>query len=211
MKRKIISTILIIAGLLVLSYPKASEIYNNRQQKRIMKQWQESLAIIDDGYKEVPKEDSTEEESDISEENGNKKMEEYIKNNMDGILKIDKINLELPILKGATEKNMNISVASMDHTGKAGDFGNYVIAGHRNYTYGRNFNRLDEVEVGDIVEVDNGKNQYKYIVEEKLYVKPEETWVLNSNKKNKEITLITCHPMVNATHRLIIKGKIKDY
>ena len=105
---------------------------------------------------------------------------------------------------------MNISVASMDHTGKAGEFGNYVIAGHRNYTYGRNFNRLDEVEVGDTIEVDTGKEQYKYIVEEKLYVKPQETWVLNDNKKSREITLITCHPMVNATHRLIIKGKIKD-
>lgn len=165
-----------------------------------MMEWQESLAIIDNGHKEP----------DTSEEDGNKKEKEYIENNTDGVLKIDKINLEQPILRGATEKNMNISVASMDHTGKAGEFGNYVIAGHRNYTYGRNFNRLDEVEVGDTIEVDTGKEQYKYIVEEKLYVKPQETWVLNDNKKSREITLITCHPMVNATHRLIIKGKIKD-
>ena len=200
MKRKIISITLIIAGLLVLLYPKISEMYNNREQKRIMMEWQESLAIIDNGHKEP----------DTSEEDGNKKEKEYIENNTDGVLKIDKINLEQPILRGATEKNMNISVASMDHTGKAGELGNYVIAGHRNYTYGRNFNRLDEVEVGDTIEVDTGKEQYKYIVEEKLYVKPQETWVLNDNKKSREITLITCHPMVNATHRLIIKGKIKD-
>ena len=45
---------------------------------------------------------------------------------------------------------------------------------------------------------------------EKLYVKPEEVWVLNGNKTDKEVTLITCHPQVNPTHRLIIKGKIID-
>lgn len=130
--------------------------------------------------------------------------------NMEGVLHIDKINLKLPILKDATVKNLKISIASIANTGKPGAIGNYAIAGHRNLTYGKNFNRLDEVQLGDIMQVETGNKQFEYIVEDKQYVLPTDVSVLKSNGKDKEITLITCHPMDNPTHRLIIKGKIVE-
>ncbi len=233
MKRKIISSIIIFIGLVVAAYPKISELYSDYQQEKFIKEWQQSLQLIDSGeteninqetnlpaepnYDEISEEEKKkmeladrEEKRKREEDRAAKEKEEYIQKHMEGMLKIDKIKLNQPILKGATEKNLNVSVASIDNTGKAGEVGNYAIAGHRNRTFGRNFNRLEEVEVGDSVVVDSGDNQYKYTVTEKLYVKPEEVWVLYSNKKDKEITLITCHPMKNPTHRLIIKGKIID-
>ncbi|MZQ83432.1 sortase, partial [Paenibacillus sp. 5J-6] len=127
--------------------------------------------------------------------------------NVEGVLRIDKINLKLPILTDATVKNLKVSVASIVNTGKPGEVGNYAIAGHRNLTYGKNFNRLDEVDLGDIIQVETGSKQFKYIVEDKQYVLPTDISVLKSNGKEKEITLITCDPMDNPTHRLIIKGK----
>lgn len=36
------------------------------------------------------------------------------------MLKIEKINLNLPILKGAIERNLKISVATIEHTGSEG-------------------------------------------------------------------------------------------
>ncbi|WP_313636591.1 class D sortase, partial [Paenibacillus sp.] len=128
----------------------------------------------------------------------------------EGILTIGNIDLTLPILHGATQENMKKTVASIVNTGKAGEVGNYAVAGHRSRTYGRNFNRLDELTLGDHIEVDNGKEQFEYTVTEKLYVKPDEVWVLEPNGKDKEITLVTCDPIVNPTHRLIIKGKIVE-
>ncbi|GAA0730923.1 hypothetical protein GCM10008905_32760 [Clostridium malenominatum] len=228
MKRKIISTIIIVIGVFVIAYPKMTEAYVDYKQQKLIREWNESLSIIDEGsinYQDdneiiLIEEQNTETVEDNKEneaykeaeekkkENERKLREEYIKKNMEGMLIIKKINLNLPILKGAIEENLKISVASIEHTGKAGQEGNYAIAGHRSHTYGRNFNRLDEVEIGDIIEIDKGESQYKYVVVEKLYVKPEETWVLNSNKKNKEITLVTCHPMIKPTQRLIIKGNI---
>ncbi|MDD9272050.1 sortase [Paenibacillus sp. GCM10023248] len=130
--------------------------------------------------------------------------------NVEGVLKIEKINLKLPILTDATVKNLKVSVASIANTGKPGEVGNYAIAGHRNLTYGKNFNRLDEVEAGDVIEVETGSKQFVYIVEEKQYVLPTDISVLKGNGTDKEITLITCHPMDNPTHRLIIKGKIVE-
>lgn len=130
--------------------------------------------------------------------------------NMEGVLSIDKIDLQLPILTGATMDNMKISVASIANTGKAGAIGNYAIAGHRNLTYGKNFNRLDEVVLGDLIEVDTGSSKFVYKVEEKLYVLPTDVWVLQSKGSNREITLITCDPMIDPTHRLIVKGEIVE-
>ncbi|WP_236292791.1 class D sortase [Paenibacillus allorhizoplanae] len=130
--------------------------------------------------------------------------------NMEGVLSIDKIDLKLPILSGATMDNMKIAVASIANTGKAGAIGNYAIAGHRNLTYGKNFNRLDEVVPGDLLEVDTGSNKFVYRVDEKLYVLPTDVWVLQSKDSNREITLITCDPMVDPTHRLIVKGKLVE-
>ena len=95
---------------------------------------------------------------------------------MEGVLSIDKIDLKLPILTDATMDNMKISVASIANTGKAGAIGNYAIAGHRNLTYGKNFNRLDEVTPGDLIGVDTGSKKFVYRVEEKIDVLPTDVW-----------------------------------
>ncbi len=232
--RKLLSYLFIIVGIGIIAYPTASEKYYMYQQEKLIAEWQDALFIVDQGVSEEEEEEFDSWEFDDSfitdamdgkvgdikekeakakaekekKEKEKKAREEYVKNHLEGMLKIDKIKLNLPILKGGSEKNLQLGLASLDHSGQLGGLGNYAIAGHRNRTYGRNFNRLDEVEEGDLIEANDGENIYQYIVSEKLYVLPEETWVLNSKKGEKEITLITCHPMGNPTLRLIIKGTI---
>jgi len=232
--RRIISFILIFLGIVIISYPQATEIYSIHKQQKLIEEWQASLSIIDQGIVEEGEDsepyieeqqpanqydiqntaseerlkEAREKEERDKKAREKEEKEKYINKNLDGMLTIEAINLHLPILKGATESNMQISVASMEHTGRPGEIGNYAVAGHRSRTYGRNFNRLDEVAKGDLIEVSNGKNSYNYIVVEKIYVLPDETWVLNSDNDKREITLITCHPVIDATHRLIVKGEI---
>jgi len=247
-KNKVLSISFIIIGLLVMIYPKASDLYKMYRQQKLIKIWQESFNVIekrsssdqdtdydnyreDDGFNKAEelknqkaenikgvsgnnKENTndslsnTEDTNDANGESISEKMKEDI--SIEGIIKIEKIDLELPILTDATEKNMKISVASIKGTGKPGQIGNYAIAGHRSHTYGKNFNRLDEVEAGDFIIINDGKNQFNYEVMEKVYVEPEEVEVLEGNGTDKEITLVTCHPMINPTHRLIIKGEIQE-
>lgn len=211
MKRKVISTLLIISGILIIAYPKLAQTYHDYKQKKILEGWQESLfnieEIKEDNLSLGPSPDSNPNPIP-DEEEPLESLENKKESGVEGILKIDKIDLEMPILKGATKENMNVSLASIDHTGAIGKIGNYSIAGHRSRTYGRNFNRLEEVEVEDKILVNDGKQDYEYTVVEKFKVLPEEVWVLEGNEKDKEITLVTCHPMRNPTHRLIVKGKI---
>lgn len=203
MKKKIFTTLLILIGLSIIIYPKALELYNDYRQQKIVQEWEK---VVREEDKKCIEEESISEKEEDELKVQSKKQEDL--NNIEGILKIDKINLKLPVLSGATQKNMRRSLASIENTGRPGEIGNYAVAGHRSRTYGRNFNRLDEIEIGDIIELNTNGGKFKYTVVEKLYVKPEETWVLEGNNKDREITLITCHPMINPTHRLIIKGKI---
>ncbi|UNK17569.1 class D sortase [Paenibacillus sp. N3/727] len=222
MKIKITAVLLIVSGIFILFYPTLAEKYHDNQQEKIVREWQNSMQNISNGDEAVEESQksrisvsntSTANESESSEddseskENASSKLSSYP--NAEGILMIEKIDLLQPILHGATQKNLNTTVASVENTGRAGEIGNYAVAGHRNRTYGRNFNRLDEIEKGDKIQVNNGEGLFEYTVTEKLYVKPEEVWVLDPNGKDKEITLITCHPMVNPTHRIIVKGKIE--
>lgn len=212
-KNKIISIFLIITGLMVIAYPKLSDMILDHRQEQLMTEWEESLALIDDntGPEEeaVPVEDQVELEGPLEAQVAiEDRREEFEEKGIEGMLSINKIDLNLPILKGSSKANLRKSVASVDKTGSLGQVGNYAIAGHRNRTYGSIFNRLDEVDLGDKIGLSNGAEQFNYEVVDKLYVKPEETWVLKGNQADKEVTLITCHPQVNPTHRLIIKGKI---
>ncbi|SHN85964.1 class D sortase [Desulfitobacterium chlororespirans] len=227
MSKKIISIIFIVVGIALLAYPKATEMRSTYLQKKLVSEWQAALAAVDQGERSAdpeeeilslsPAPDQDTEESSPAEELPEehvaleeKSRQGYIQNTMEGMLKAEKISLELPILKGVTEANLDISVAHLENTGKMGEPGNYAIAGHRSHTYGRQFNRLDEINVGDRLEVTDEKNTYTYKVTQKLYVDSTEIHVLNSNKDIREITLITCHPMINPTHRLIVKGILSE-
>lgn len=127
---------------------------------------------------------------------------------MTGIITIDKIDLKLPILEGATKANMKHAAAHMKETAPIGEIGNAAIAAHRSRTAGRLFNRLNEVKVGDTISVKTSDQEYEYEVYDISIVEPTDVSVLNGNKQDKILTLITCDPLVNPTHRLIIHAKI---
>lgn len=124
-----------------------------------------------------------------------------------GILTIPKINVKLAIVAGITNNNLKKGVAWMSNSGKFGENGNAVIAGHRGYTRGRLLNRLDEVEVGDTFSIKTKTETMNYSVYEIKVVLPTDTSVLSQPRSKEIVTLITCTPLKKSTHRLIVKAK----
>lgn len=206
MKKTIFPLLCVILGIAVFLYPTLRDRYDDIQQSKLLEQWQANLHNIDQSEPENETDASSAGQAPSTAENsitlaaGGKDVE--------GILVIDKIQLKLPILKDATKENLKVSLASIAKTGKPGQIGNYAVAGHRNFAYGKNFNRLDEMAEGDKIEVDTSSGKFIYEVKEKRYVLPEQVEVLQGNGKDSEITLITCHPMKNPTHRIIVKGTL---
>lgn len=213
MKIRLLSTLLIVSGIMLLVLPRLSAWYYDRQQQALVEQWQAAFTAVQAIQPSEEKGASglIAQQPDIDaneEELSPIRKAAELDPSMEGMLYIDKLDLQLPILTGATEQNLKTTAASIADTGRPGEVGNYAIAGHRNHAYGRNFNRLDELSEGDVIDVDTGEHVYRYGVTEKLYVEPHEVWVLEPEGTEKEITLVTCHPIETGTHRLIVKGKL---
>ena len=123
------------------------------------------------------------------------------------ILRIPAIDSENPVREGVSNSVLADSLGHQDGTAYIGENGNCVIAGHRNYTFGKFFNRLDEVEVNDLIYVDTAEDTYTYVVKEIKVVEPDDVSVLEPTEDKETLTLYTCTPIYIATHRLVITAE----
>jgi LPXTG-site transpeptidase (sortase) family protein len=128
-------------------------------------------------------------------------------NGMIGILSIPKINLKVAVVNGVDAVSLKIALGHFKETCMPGERGNCAISGHRSFTYNQFFNRLDEIGVGDEVDVSTKSGNFKYVVYEKKIVDPHDVSVLNKTDEP-VLTLITCHPPRSSAYRLIIRGKL---
>ncbi|MBH5318515.1 class D sortase [Paenibacillus sp. GSMTC-2017] len=134
---------------------------------------------------------------------------EPVKLNAIATIKIPSIKLKLPVLEGASQKNMKYAAAHLKETAPIGEVGNAAIAAHRMRAKGRLFNRLNEVKIDDKIIIDTNGKSFTYTVTKVSIVEPTDVSVLNYNKTDKRLTLITCDPVVNPTHRLIVHAEMK--
>ena len=125
-----------------------------------------------------------------------------------GIMAIESIDLRLPVMEGVKEPELRIAPGRVSETSAIGDVGNAVIAGHRNLTFGSMFNRLGEVEVGDIIQFQGLDGRVmEFEVFEILVILPADQIAFIQPQDMAIITLYTCTPIREATHRLVIRAK----
>ncbi|MCQ2080902.1 MAG: class D sortase [Lachnospiraceae bacterium] len=124
------------------------------------------------------------------------------------LLRITKIDLEEAVNEGSTKGVLSSALGHVENTALPGDNGNCCIAGHRNYVFGKYFNRLEEITPGDVIELETMDSLYTYEVDSIEVVEPEEISVLDY-KDGKNLTLITCTPFMVGTHRLIVHATMK--
>lgn len=220
--RNKVSTVLIIAGILIAMFPLGDRLYTWYWQNRALESYEQLNAVFaeventgtsqengegqPDGQVEEPPSDIIETTAAALEP---EKPAAPAPVNPIGIVKIPKIKVNLPILEGATTRNMKVGAGWLPETSKLGEVGNTALAAHRSYTYGRFFNRLDELEIGDEIIIEANGREYLYTVFNKVVVEPTDRSVLARNKTDSILTLITCTPIKVATHRLIIQAKIE--
>lgn len=228
---KKISIIMIILGIIIASYPFVDRAYTSYMQAQALSEWEgivtqeepeeavsedylslqeifdEGIAAelgVDASVAEVETENSDDEEVvAVSSDNGDNR-------HMVGFLKIDKIDLKIPVLRGATDPNMKIGAGQIEGTTAVGSIGNAALAAHRSHTFGRFFNRLDELERGDTITVSTQEGDYVYTVYKKHVVEPTDLTVLRKNNRDRVLTLVTCHPLYTASHRLIVHAVIRE-
>ncbi len=236
--RKHFSTFLIIAGILIIAVPLGGRFMASRRQAELMEsflgqaeaeeasenldnlseafEWsivEENQSELDIGVDEArAMVDAFESGEAPSESSSNLNSSEQIKQKPDaiGTIKIDKIGIYLPVAEGSDLATLKFSLGHMPDTADLGTIGNAVVAGHRSHSFGSFFNRLDEVEVGDTIEVKSSAGNYVYEVYETKIVEPNDLSVLRGSSNHRVLTLITCTPLYTSTHRIIVHAVVKE-
>ena len=113
-----------------------------------------------------------------------------------GVLSIPKLEMEMPLYLGATDKHMADGAAQLGQTSIpiGGENTNAVIAGHRGYNGAPYFRYVPELQVGDSVDITNLWGTLHYKVVETRIIQPNDIDAIKIQPERDLITLLTCHP-----------------
>jgi sortase A len=118
------------------------------------------------------------------------------------ILRIPKINLEVPVFNDTDDLTLNRGVGRILGTAQIGQLGNLGIAGHRDGF----FRGLKDIGQDDIVELIRPGRTDQYVITQIQTVDPKDVSVL-APTQTPTLTLVTCFPFYyvgNAPQRYVV-------
>ena len=233
-KTRIISVILIavfiLAGVSFLVYPSITNYFSSLQQARVLEEWNNSendlnSQIVDHIQKSV-KDDTNALEPEL----GSEVVSGETDNNEDNIeikyssgeldytdftaedffpakITIPAIELEWIVNEGTDTQTLRKGPGHIIETVLPGDLGRCAISGHRT-TYGAPFNRIDELQDGDLIHIETKEGlNFTYALTSKVVVSPQDVYVLDGAEK-KELILTSCEPKYSAAKRLVVISEL---
>lgn len=123
----------------------------------------------------------------------------------EAVLRVRAIDLEVPVYRGITERNLNRGAAWIDGTAPLGSAGNAGLASHRDGY----FRQLADIRVGDVIELQTLSRTQLYVVDRLSIVPPEAVEVL-APSNDPRLTLVTCYPFYvvgPAPKRFIVRAR----
>ena len=202
----VLTTLLFVAGASLFAWPMLTDVYTNQV---VQQQLAEDFALID---------------------NSVGTFDEYQAAvvGQDGVavtkIAIPAIGIETLVVEGTTASALRAGAGHYVETPLPGQVGNVAIAGHRT-TYGRPFNRLDQLEAGDTIWLVTPVGDHEYrVVDEPAspdcrptdgaacITDPTDWSVVTAPEDGDAaiLTLTTCHPKGSAAERLIIRAELVE-
>lgn len=182
----VLSLVLFLAGIVMFAYPVGTDLYSRYRQD-----------TLQGGF-------------------GSPGLQQaYLERRIgigDGLtlLRIPRINVKVLVVQGTTPAALRAGAGHYVNTPLPGEAGNVAIAGHRT-TFGRPFNRMDELRPGDTATLETPFAVYTYRAVPAFggHANP---WVVSptdfsvvSQGTGRLLTLTTCHPKGSAEQRLIMR------
>lgn len=186
----VLSIVLFLAGAGMFSYPVVTDFYSRIHQDQLQETFREPevAAAYRERRVEVGQGLTT--------------------------LRIPKLGVEVLVVEGTTPTALRAGAGHYAETPLPGEPGNVGIAGHRT-TYGRPLNRMDELEPGDLVELETPFEVFTYRAMEPFdghpnpwVVAPTQYDVVGQELQGSFLTLTTCHPKGSARQRLIMRFEL---
>ncbi|SDR94896.1 class C sortase [Agrococcus carbonis] len=124
-------------------------------------------------------------------------------------IRIPSIAVDLPIYHGTDEATLRRGIGHLlgSSLPVGGDGTHSVLTGHRGLPEAVLFSDLDEVEPGDLFEVDVYGEVLTYQVRDVEVIDPGNTDVLLPESGRDLVSLVTCTPLGVNSHRIIVTGE----
>lgn len=124
-------------------------------------------------------------------------------------LEIPKLGVDVIVVEGTSLAALRAGAGHYPETPLPGERGNVAIAGHRT-TYGKPFNRLDELMPGDRVILTTPIGRHVYEITQRPWVVDPLDWspVNDFAKGGSFLTLTSCHPEGSADFRIVARAEL---
>ncbi|MCD7778295.1 MAG: class C sortase [Clostridiales bacterium] len=129
------------------------------------------------------------------------------------VLRIPKIDLNLPVAYGTDEKTLAKELGILEGSSLpiGGESTHCVITGHTGLPNAKLFTDLTELSEGDIFYIQVLKDTLAYEIDNIAIVEPQDTALLKITQGEDYVTLLTCYPYGINSHRLLVRGKSVPY
>lgn len=130
-----------------------------------------------------------------------------------GVVRIPKIDVNLPIFAGTGEDVLQNGVGHMEYTSLpvGGESTHSVLTAHRGLPNAKLFSDLNLIQEGDLFYVENLKETLAYEVDQIKVIEPSVFDDLLIVPNEDLCTLLTCTPYMINSHRLLVRGHRVPY
>lgn len=218
----ILATVFIV-GLCIFLYPSVSDIINSWLQSREISKYERLVSELSTEEYDKMIAEAREYNKTLLGNNLTQNIEKSKNTNYKQLLSLDstgimgylyisKINVRLPIYHGTDASVLQNGIGHLEGSSLPVDSEtqHVVISGHTGLPSSKLLTDLVELEVGDTFKLDILNQRYTYEVDQILVVEPNETDSLELEEEKQYATIITCTPYGVNTHRLLVRGFLKD-
>jgi|SRR5699024_513309 len=195
---KVITFLFIISGLGILAFAGYNFYEGYIQEDQATNEAEELLE------RTLYKKDKEKDSSNVDKEDFKETFDPQYGDSI-GMLVIDKIDAELPIVQGVEEDDLKKGVGHYTGTSYPLDDDQIVLSGHRDSV----FKRMSEIEVGDIMTVNMPYGSFDYKITETKVVPADDLSIIVPHDEE-TLTVTTCYPFSyfgNAPDRFIVDAK----
>lgn len=124
-------------------------------------------------------------------------------------VRVPRLDIDVIVVEGTSDAALRAGAGHYRSSDLPEESGNVALAGHRT-TFGKPFNRMDELRPGDEIFVTTPLGRYVYTVTRPPWVVvPTDLSPLNKYPKGGSfLTLMSCHPEGSATYRIVARARL---
>ena len=225
---KYVYVLIFVVGAVAFAYPFITNMINMQTQTQVISNYEEEIAKLEESEKQKRLEEAEAYNKYVASLEGNVTdeitdqeraatdivyMSVLTTGEAIGYVEIPKIDVELPIFRGATDDILERGIGHLERSSLpgGGESTHSVLSGHRGLPTSRLFRDLGLLDYGDIFFVETLGEKCAYEVENIQVVLPYEVESLRIQEGRDLCTLITCEPYMINSHRMLVTGHRVDY